>query len=162
MNSQSSAPEAVSASILAEIPSHNLGYFSARAFPIYGMDREFIGVDGELFGRWPWYVPPECVIGILTIIQLTGLRTVRCSKLPAGSWISSPTALPPFQKLRRYVCRLLWPKASKTPSAPAEPASRCDPDLPQLQIRVEGHFIMVGRPCMDASIQQRADIRPVI
>jgi hypothetical protein len=36
------------------------------------------------------------------------------------------------------------------------------PDLPQLQIHVEGHRIMVGRPRMDAGIQQRAGIHPVI
>ena len=32
---------------------------STRAFPVHGMDGEFIRVDGELFGGWPWYVPPE-------------------------------------------------------------------------------------------------------
>ena len=37
-----------------ENSSHNLGYFSASAFPIYGMDGEFIRVDGKLFGRRSW------------------------------------------------------------------------------------------------------------
>ena len=51
MNLRSSALEAVSTYVPVKIPSHNLDCSSARAFSIYGMDGEFIGVDGELFGR---------------------------------------------------------------------------------------------------------------
>jgi len=67
VNLQSSALEAVSASVPAKLLAHNLDCFSAHAFPICGMDGEFIGVDRELFGRWPWYVSSKHGIGILTI-----------------------------------------------------------------------------------------------
>ena len=40
------------------------GRFSTHAFPICGMDGESIGVDGELSGRWPRYVPLEYGISV--------------------------------------------------------------------------------------------------
>lgn len=103
--------------VLVRTPSPNLYCLAlARSLSTEWMENlsewtESCLVDGRGASR-----PKSTRVCDLTVVQWTGHHMARCFKLPAGSWITLPTMLPPFLKPRRYIYLSSWPKTLKTPS----------------------------------------------